>query len=238
MKSYIDSLRSLGESIAHIIFPQLCIACLKNGTAKTSSFCALCLTDLPWTDHFEKNDNKASAHFWGRVDLAYVAALLYMHEDSTVQHMVHGIKYKGRSNDAVILGQMMGQKILDSKKYPPIDIIVPVPITSAKKAYRGYNQAELLAYGVNDILIYARVDVSNLIKDKENQSQTGKNRVDRVSNVSDTYTIKNPKSWQGLHVLIVDDVITTGATIESCCLMMEKAGVASISVVSIAAAIS
>jgi ComF family protein len=226
------------KNLSHVLFPQLCLSCRQNATSKSSAFCTMCIVDLPWTDHFGQKVNKAAAHFWGRIELEYVASLLYMREDSDVQNMIHGIKYKGRSNDARILGALLGQKIMESQKFPPIDILVPIPITKAKKAYRGYNQAELIASGINEVLLSTRVDTTNLIKVKENQSQTGKSRIDRVSNVSNTYMIKNPKAWQGLHVLIVDDVITTGATIESCCLKMVDAKVESISVVSIATAIS
>jgi ComF family protein len=196
------------------------------------------MAELPWTDHFGQKINTASTHFWGRIDFSYVAALFYMQEKSTIHQLIHRIKYKGRNHDAFVMGNIIGQKIISTVDFPPIDVIVPVPLTDTKKLYRGYNQSEIIAQGIAVSLSSAEVNSNNLIKIKENTSQTGKSRQDRLDNVSNIFHLKNPSVWNGKNILIVDDVITTGATIESCAQRILQGNPASLSVVSIAVAIS
>lgn len=223
------------KDMFYVIFPNLCIACDTQSKTKNSSFCVDCLYKMPYTDHFTQKNNKVVQHFWGRIPLDHGGALLTLRDESMVSHMMHKLKYKSTPEIGHILGQIAGDRWGHQTLFKKPDIIIPVPLTIKKKAKRGYNQSEKFGSGLSEkIGVYCSDNI--ILKIKETPSQTGKSRTDRVSNVKDSFEIKSPEKIRGKHVLVVDDVVTTGATLEACCLALLQAGASKISILTIAAA--
>lgn len=219
----------------YTIFPNLCISCLKEPKTRKSSFCIKCLHEMPYTDHFKIGENTVTKHFKGRIPLTHGAALLSFRNQSNVKNMLHGLKYKGKRETGQILGEIAGQKLVESSLFEKPDLIIPVPIHYKKKLLRGYNQSGIFGQGISTAS-GIKMSENHLIKYTETASQTGMARTDRVKNVSTTFQINKPEELVGRHILVVDDVVTTGATLEACCLLLLKAGVKKISILTIAAA--
>lgn len=232
----MSTLSRLFENLFHTLYPDLCLGCNKQPKTRDSSFCTQCLHDLPYTDHFDVQPNVVYNHFKGRVPLNHAAAILIFTEGGIVQNLLHQLKYKGRREIGEIMGEIAGEKIKSSKYFKQIDVIIPVPIHPKKQLSRGYNQSTIFGRGIENIIHVPCID-NVLVKTKETKSQTGKSRTDRMYNVSDVFEMKDVQKVKNKHVLLVDDVVTTGATLEACCLQILETGASTVSVVSIAAAI-
>ena len=235
MSEIKSKLYELIGDMFYTIFPDLCISCLKESKTRKSYFCINCLHEMPYTDHFQISENTVTKHFKGRIPLTHGAALLSFRNQSNVKNMLHGLKYRGKRETGQILGEIAGQKLIESSLFGRPDLIVPVPIHPKKKLLRGYNQSGIFGQGIS-ISSGIKMTENHLIKYTETASQTGMARTDRVKNVSSTFQINKPEELAGTHILVVDDVVTTGATLEACCLLLLKAGAKKISILTIAAA--
>lgn len=218
----------------HSLFPNLCVACDLVPKAKGSAFCLECVKELPYTDHFNLSHNNVKEHFIGRIPVHHVAALFYFKSEGIVQNMLHKLKYKKNQDVGVVLGELLGKKLLESTHFSKIDIIIPVPIHLKKQLKRGYNQSEIIGRSLSK---YTHIPMISdaVMKIIHNDSQTGKSRVERTENVQSVYKLNPQRDIKGLHLLVLDDVITTGATVEACCLELLKGHPASINIVSVAA---
>lgn len=175
----------------------------------------MCMTELPLTDHFVMLPNRFERHFIGRVNINFGAALLEFYKFGITQALVHRLKYEGRAEIGEKLGRMAGNRMNNHSWTSHIDYIVPVPLHWRKMRKRGYNQAEKFAKGIQEV---TGLPILNhiLTKPVDNTSQTNKSRVHRMANVESTYEMNQSMNLAGRHVLIVDDIITTGATLEAC----------------------
>ncbi|MFZ1705680.1 MAG: phosphoribosyltransferase family protein [Saprospiraceae bacterium] len=232
----MELLNSLLWDLKNVMFPDICPGCEENILPKSRLLCTECLMQLPFTDHFDIAENKVAAHFYGRLPLRSAAGLLYFQEGGFVQDILHSFKYKGNKNVGRVMGQLAGEKLLLSAHFRHIDVIIPVPLHPDKEYVRGYNQSLVFAEGISTVTKIPTL-AKVLTKPKKNESQTGKNRVARVKNVSETYALNSMDYIRGKHVLLVDDVVTTGATLEACGLLLCQASPASISVLTIACAV-
>jgi len=174
-------------------------------------------------------------HFWGRVPLKFGAALLNFRSNSIVQNMIHGLKYEHKKDIGLHLGLLAGERLLTSKNFAKPDILIPVPLHKSREILRGYNQSLVFGQGVSDV-IGVPVSKDAVIKFSKTNSQTGKSRTDRVLNVSQTFRINQPEKLKGKHIMILDDVVTTGATVEAVAIKLLESGVKEISLLVIAAA--
>ena len=215
-------------NVGRLFFPELCVACRKEAPIKDEPFCLSCHLELPFTDHFSNPDNSFVKHFWGRVNINHGAALFDFKKEGMIQKMIHELKYRKKRDVGILLGNYMGKHMLESPFFTEIDMVIPVPISRIKQSKRGYNQSFLVAEG---ILKAAGWPIENnlLVKTKDTGSQTSRSRAQRLDNVSDSFKITNSEKIKGKHVLLVDDVITTGATLESCALMLLGHGAKEIS---------
>ncbi|MDQ3190038.1 MAG: ComF family protein [Bacteroidota bacterium] len=161
-----------------------------------------------------EKENVLSKMFWGRIDFYSVAAYYYFQKGSGVQHLLHAIKYNGATQAAREVGKMYGSELKESPYFNSVDIIIPVPLHPSKKKKRGFNQSDFIAEGIAEGL-NSNWSPEILVRDVASETQTKKSRFNRWKNVESAFSLKDQKAVEGKHVLIVDDVITTGATLES-----------------------
>ncbi len=192
-----------------------------------------CLYDLPYTDFHCFNDNQVARQFWGRLPCAYVVAMFYFKKGTRVQQIMHNLKYRGKPELGVRLGEMLGQRMQSGILPKDIDLIIPVPLHYKKERIRGYNQSLCIAEGLG-IQLDLQVLSGVLLKKKTTSSQTKKGRFSRYENLKSAFSIKDETFLRNKHILLVDDVITTGATLEACALVLMAAGIRSISIAAIA----
>jgi ComF family protein len=217
----LNRLTNAWRDFIALFFPRLCIACEQPLPKSERCLCLDCQLTLPETRFHETSPNTFTARFDGRVRLEAAAALYFFTQKSRTQHLVHQIKYNDKREAAVELGRVLGEKLAKSSVFQGIDCIVPVPMHPTKQRWRGYNQAEMFADGLSDAM-NIEVNTTALQKVKMTISQTKMNRLERLANAQEVFELRNPKALTGKNILIVDDVMTSGATLESCALAITQ----------------
>lgn len=203
------------DYILPAFYPDLCILCQRENRLPENEFCLKCFLDVPFTDHFENAENALVRHFWGRVPIEMGAALFDFRKEHSVRNLIHRFKYQREKNIGTKLGKIAGQKYLESTLFGNIDVIIPIPTSKYKMWKRGFNQAEIFAEGIKTVTRLP-LDGHSLIKKKHTRTQTKKTRVERLNNVLGSFELKHKERFSGRHILLVDDVLTTGATIHAC----------------------
>jgi ComF family protein len=151
--------------------------------------------------------------FWGRAKIENAAAFLYFEKGTKFQNIFHELKYNGKKDLGVLLGSLYGRKLADSR-FNCAELIIPVPLHKKRYNQRGYNQSELIAEGLSEVM-KVPVDTASVIRTKATKTQTSRSRYERWLNVEGIYKCTDRKKLENKHVLIIDDIITTGATTES-----------------------
>ncbi|MGA2822258.1 MAG: ComF family protein [Bacteroidales bacterium] len=203
------------DDFISLLFPKICAACGNSLWKQEETVCLSCEFHLPRTNFHLSHENPVSQLFWGRVNLESAAAFLYFNKGNKVQRLIHQLKYKGRKDIGIYLGRQYGQHLKYSPFFQMVQLIVPVPLHPKKLLQRGYNQSEQFAIGLGETMKIP-VDPYAICRKKETETQTKKSRFRRWQNVAEVFDVTNPGSMEMKHVLLVDDVITTGATLESC----------------------
>ena len=206
---------SLLDDFIGLIFPNVCACCGNSLWKHEKIICTYCDFHLPRTGFHLERDNPVTRTFWGRARIECGAAFYYFNKGTRAQQLIHHLKYKGRRDIGVFLGEKYGNYLKNSPFFSTIDLILPVPLHKKKRMQRGYNQSEEFASGLGKSMKLP-VNPYLLYRCKATETQTRKSRFRRWENVSDIFAVKDPSLLQGKHVLLVDDVITTGATMESC----------------------
>jgi ComF family protein len=170
---------------------------------------------MPETNFHSDPDNPVARVFWGRVGVRAATALFFYKKGGAVQQLIHQLKYRGHKEIGIHLGKLLGSEIKHQPFFDGIDCIVPIPLHRKKKKMRGFNQAELIGLGVSQALEIP-MNVKTVIRQIASDTQTRKGRYNRWENVSEIFLVKDDTALQDKHVLVVDDVITTGATMEAC----------------------
>ena len=198
----------------HLLYPQICFGCGTDQVEKNKPLCNQCTLDLPCTDLFSIHENPVEKIFWGRVPIQHAGALLFFTKDSLVQTLMTQLKYHHNKKVGTLFGQLMGQAIAAEKKFEQIDLLIPIPILPSKMNSRGYNQSQVIAMGIQQV--WNRPIMQDvLIKKNWTNSQTKKNRTARLQQVPELFILNHPNSIEGKNILLVDDVLTTGATLEA-----------------------
>jgi len=198
-----------------LLYPEICIGCGNALTHNDTMICFDCSIDMPVT-YFEKHkDNPVERLFWIKTNIQEATAGYFFTKKSRIQKMIHSFKYKGNDQAAIFLGEELGKMLLNSERFKHINQIIPVPLHPNKMKIRGYNQAEKIADGLSNVLGIP-VNNSSLVRVLHNETQTKKGLFNRWTNVQTIFTIADSDKLINQHVLIVDDVITSGSTIESC----------------------
>ncbi len=207
--------QQLLHSALHLFYPHTCCGCGSDLLPSDALLCGQCIVQLPHTKFAPMANNAVEKMFTGRLPLQAAYAQLYFTKDGLVQHLIHQLKYKGNTDIGLYLGRLMGQTVLDTARFHPIDALVPLPMYAAKERQRGYNQATILCRGMAEVL-QLPVDTQHIIRQRHTQTQTRKQRTGRWQNVEGSFAVTNPAALAGKHLLLVDDVVTTGATLDAC----------------------
>lgn len=223
------------KHLIELLYPHLCICCNEEQPIRGQRFCLDCKTELPFTTHFEHHENKLIQKFWGLSDVEFAAAALFFDKGGRVREMIHNLKYHNKTSVAKAMGKYIGEQLCQTfAESIPFDAIIPVPIHHKKRLVRGYNQSELLGRAISSVTgIPLVTDV--LVKDRHTTSQTNKSREERFNNVHHSFRC-TAKAAEYKHFLIVDDVVTTGATLDSCIHHLQNASHAKCSIVCLAMA--
>ncbi len=210
----VKSLQLLFNAFGQLIFPHTCSACSSDMLHTDAGVCSSCLHQLPLTGYHQQSGNAVEEIFWGRITLQHAAACCFFTKKSRVQSIMHQVKYKHRRDAAVQIGEFMGHQLLSASWLPEIDLLLPMPLHKKRLQQRGYNQAALLCEGMQSILKIPLLTTA-ISRRNETISQTSQQRSDRWENMQKVFEVSEPEKLSGKHVLLVDDVVTTGATLEA-----------------------
>ncbi|MFC1731212.1 ComF family protein [candidate division KSB1 bacterium] len=216
-----------------LFFPNNCLACGNSLYDNEKTICTSCLFYLPKTDFHLDKDNDLSKVFWGRAQLENVTACFTYGKGGKVQNLIHQLKYRGKKEIGIFFGNYYGKILSQSQHFNTLDYILPVPLHEKKQRKRGFNQSEIFAQGLSDSMNIP-IDIKALTRTISSQTQTKKSRFDRWKNVSEIFLVKNYDFLENKHILLVDDVITTGATIEACYHALKEISGVKVSVAAIA----
>jgi len=198
-----------------LIYPQLCMACGKSLHNKEVCLCTFCRYHLPKTKFHLQPENPVTKLFWGRVNIAAAASFYQFSKGGKVQKLIHQLKYKEQKEIGLFIGKLYGSDLKASEVFNSVDLVIPVPLHPKKFKKRGYNQSALFAEGIA-LSMGKQHDLVNVSRAIAADSQTRKSRFNRWKNVESNFKVNYPDKLKGKHVLIVDDVITTGSTLEAC----------------------
>lgn len=221
----------------YLLYPHLCFACAQEAPPYGTSICVGCEISLPQT-HFHKTvENPFTERFWGRVHLQTGTGMYLFAKESRVARLIHHFKYKGKKEIGIALGRRYGAQLQKEAHFQGIDAIVPVPLHWRRQQQRGFNQSEVFGIGLSEGM--KRPCWKNcLIRTVHTGTQTKRSRADRLSNLENVFVVKRPKQLIGKHLLLVDDVLTTGATLEACANELLKLPDVKISMATLAVAIN
>lgn len=219
--------------LLNLLFPKVCCGCGQPLVKGEEHICALCITELPRTGYIEWAENPVAKKLWGRVNITHASAFLHFSKDSMVQQLLHNLKYKGHKEIGFALGKLYGNELKNTALLSTVDYVVPVPMYPKKERKRGYNQAWAIAKGISDA-VSKPINQNGLVKILDTGSQTRLNRWMRWENQQEIFALKNAGSFEEKHILLVDDVITTGSTLEACVGLMNKIENCKVSVATIA----
>ena len=211
----MQSLKTIFSSTLHLFYPHVCTGCGSDLLEENNLLCLHCINDLPYTNFAAHNNNPVEKIFWGRIPVTAAHSEFYFTKESLLQHLIHQLKYKNNTAIGFYMGQIMGKSLLAGNRFNNIDYLVPLPLYPDKEHKRGYNQAAVICNGMSDIM-KVPVLTGNAVRQRFTETQTRKHRTERWENVEGSFVIKDPNALKRKNILLVDDVITTGATIEAC----------------------
>ncbi len=198
-----------------LIYPHVCAACGKALYRNENSICTRCAYQLPRTNFHRQADNPVARLFWGRANIHAASSYYRYEKGSKVQQLIHRYKYRGQKEVGITIGKFFGAELKEAESFKGIEAILPVPLHPKKLAVRGYNQTDFFARGLS-VPLGAKVVLNNLVRATATGTQTRKSRYERWENVGLVFRMNDPDALAGKHVLLVDDVVTTGATLEGC----------------------
>jgi len=207
--------KEIKNSLLHLLFPHICDSCGSDIIDEASNLCMKCIAEMPQTNFHLHANNPIEKIFWGRLPIINATAQYYFVKESMMQHLMHQLKYKGNKELGKQLGRLMGHDLKKASRFNSIDLLVPLPLFPSKEKRRGYNQATILCEGIAEVM---NVEISRdaIIRTQFTETQTRKGRLERWQNMEGKFHLMNPEKIRNKNILLVDDVITTGATLEAC----------------------
>lgn len=221
------------HSLLHLFFPHTCAGCGSDILAHDQLLCLQCIDRLPHTHFHRFAGNPIEKIFWGRLPIACATSFLYFTKSSILQRLVHQFKYNGKQEIGQYIGRRMGEELQETGRFKDIDALVPLPLFASRERKRGYNQSGVLCDGIAEVLQLPVL--KNIITRKSaTETQTHKSRTQRWANIEGRFELLQPEAIQNKHILLVDDVITTGATLEACGQALMAAGNTQLSIFTMA----
>ena len=202
-------------SFLSLFFPRCCLVCGRTLAKGEECLCTGCNIGLPRTGYHLQKDNPVEKMFWGKIPLGRATSFFFYRKGNDCQAILYELKYNGQKEIGEIMGRYMAAELLPSGFFEGIDVIIPVPLHKKKQKLRGYNQSEWLACGIS-ALTALPVKTDAVIREKNTETQTKKSMSERWENVDGIFLLKSPEWIKGKHILIIDDVLTTGATTVAC----------------------
>ncbi len=218
-----------------LLYPNLCVICNESLVRGEEMICFHCLHQMPKTNYHLEKDNAVEKRFWGKVPVYRATSYFHFYKGSPFRQLLHELKYRGNKEIGRVMGRFAGIDLLDTDDFASIDVIVPVPLHPKKQLKRGYNQSEWIARGLSEAL-NKPVDTTHLIRTKENATQTKKSVFERYQNTQGIFALNDVTVFEKKHILLVDDVLTTGSTLEACALALMESSFVKISVFTLALA--
>ncbi|MGL6268735.1 MAG: ComF family protein [Chitinophagaceae bacterium] len=216
-----------------LFYPHLCAGCGSNNIARDEAICHHCIAHFPVTGFENQQNNPIEKLFWGRIPVTAASSQYYFTRSSTIQNALHALKYKSNINAGMVMGRLLGYSLKQSDRFRNIDLIVPLPLYPKKEKNRGYNQAKIIAAGMQEVMNIP-VITDAITRIRYTDSQTNKNRIDRWKNVGDVFSLQKPALLKGKNILLTDDVITTGASLEACGATLCKAEIGKLYIATLA----
>ena len=223
------------SSFLSLFFPRCCLVCGGPLAKGEECLCTRCNIGLPRTGYHRIKNNLVEQLFLGKIPLERATAYFFNQRGSDFCHIIHQLKYGGQKEIGEAMGRYMAAELLSSGFFEGVDVIVPVPLHKKKQKLRGYNQSEWIARGISAITSIP-VETSGVVREKNTETQTRKSLFERWENVDGIFHLVTPEFFVGKHILIIDDVLTTGATTVACASAFEKADRVRISVLTLAMA--
>ncbi len=228
-------LKTLIKTAAHLFYPHLCMGCGSDLLPNHELLCLRCINDLPHTEFEKYPNNPIERIFIGRLPIAAATSGFYFSKGELVQNLIHDLKYKGNKDAGIYLSEMMGNSMVSTGRFKNIDYLIPLPLFAEKEYKRGFNQADIVCNGLSNMMNIP-VLTKNVVRIRFTETQTKKHRTERWHNVFDSFKVTNESVLENKHILLVDDVITTGATLDACAQVINQIKGIKISIATLATA--
>lgn len=199
----------------NLLYPNLCLICGESLIKNEKQLCSKCLYQIPKTNYHLIKNNPIEKRFWGKVPVVQATSFFFFQKGSPFQKLLHQLKYHGNKELGEILGKYAAADLILTNYFSAVDMIVPVPLHPKKYNQRGYNQSEWIGKGLSAILQKPQI-IDNLVRIKESTTQTKKSVYERYENTEGIFSVKDKNSFSNSHILLIDDVLTTGSTLEAC----------------------
>jgi len=232
----MNYLYDLWDDFISLLFPRLCYACGNHLLRNERLICTHCYISIPRTNYHLTADNPVEQLFWGRCQICKASAFSFYNKGSRIRKLIHNLKYKGIREVGYELGRIYGQSLKNSGFTADVDLIIPVPLHPSKQRKRGFNQSEYISKGLAETT-GLQLELKSLERIALSDTQTKRSRYERWMNVEGIFAVTDSEKLKGKHILLVDDVITTGSTLEACAGELLKIENVKVSVTALAVAV-
>ncbi len=226
------SIKTFFNDLLNLLYPRLCESCGDLLIGDEELLCTTCIYNIPKTRYHLHKNNPVAQAFWGRISIEHASSYFYFSKGGKYRKLLHKLKYRGKQEIGYILGKAYGTELKLNGIYQDVDIIVPVPLHPDKEKSRGFNQSDPIAFGIAEA--FSKPVEKALARKVNNPTQTRKSRYERWENVESVFSVILPEKVKEKHVLLVDDVITTGATLEACARVLQETAQCRVSIVTLA----
>ena len=211
------------QNFSELLYPKLCGGCGNHLYENEEVVCVYCRASLPLSGECDFENNASEKLFWGKVSIAAAASFLFFQKKSSTQHLLHQLKYQQKENIGEWLGEQFAYSLQSKGRFAAVEIIIPIPLHPSRIKFRGFNQCDAIARGMASVL---QIPIVNgvLTRSVATQSQTKKNRFQRFENMNSVFSLAQASAIKGKNILLLDDVLTTGATLVSAAQVLQQAG--------------